>query len=281
MIMKSLFRKIALASLVSMSVHAAYAWGGWEHTVVAYIAQEHLTEAAERNLRYYLDQPLTEYAEWMDFVPVQYTEKYEPLIRNTHMFTLNADGTLPDRSIVDNGECAGTHVMNMMLETVREHRNQADSTVILYLRCIIHLFGDFHCPSHILANDAPGGMMPDGSWRNHFMFRKCWYEGKKVTMHNMWDTALQREKPDWTFEDWRIFLDTYTQEQIEQVTAGGFSEWLIDSNSSIEHIYEWWKPDQKYDRTWYDEKVTALAHSQIRKAAYRMAEYLNQVFDYE
>lgn len=65
------------------------------------------------------------------------------------------------------------------------------------------------------------------------------------------------------------------------MTAGGFSEWLIDSNSSIEHIYEWWKPDQKYDRTWYDEKVTALAHSQIRKAAYRMAEYLNQVFDYE
>ena len=274
-------RRRFLSLAVQIVAVPAFAWGGWDHTVVAYIAQEHLTPRAESNLRYYLDQPLTEYAEWMDFVPLQGTPKYKPLIKDTHMFTLNPDGTVPRESIVDNGECSASHMMNMMLDVVRDHRNQPDSLVVLYLRCLVHMFGDFHCPVHVLAHSAPGGFMPEGSWRNHHMFKKCFYEGKKVTMHNMWDTVLQREKPEWTYEDWRLFLDTFDAGQRSEMTAGSFDDWLMESGSYAEKIYDLWQPGLHYDNTWYDGKITGLAHSQIIKAAYRLASYLNEVFDYE
>ena len=161
------FKRIS-ASLACMVLScSAFAWGGFEHSIVAYIAQEHLTENAQRNLRYYLDQPLTEYAEWMDHVPTQNTDVYKPLIWHTHAFYLNEDGSLPTKPLVSTGEYGGVHTMVMMLDAVADHKNQPDSVVVLYLRCLVHLFGDLHCPGHFMSHEAPGGIMPGGDPKNH------------------------------------------------------------------------------------------------------------------
>jgi hypothetical protein len=62
-------RKLLLTLSLTFVSLAASAWGGFEHSVIAYIAMEHLTPEAEKNIRRYLDQPIYEYAEWMDYEP--------------------------------------------------------------------------------------------------------------------------------------------------------------------------------------------------------------------
>lgn len=277
----NIFKRIVSASAGLLLSVSAYAWGGFEHSIVAYIAQEYLTPNAEKNIRYYLDQPLTEYAEWMDYVPVQRTPTYKPLIWHTHAFYLNEDGSLPDKPLVSTGEYGGAHVMAMMLDAVEDHRNQPDSVVVLYLRCLVHLFGDLHCPGHFMSREAPGGIMPGGDPKNHYQYQKAYYNGEFRTMHWLWDTALQNEKPDWTFEDWRLFLDTATPEQRAKESEGTFLEWLQECSREVVECYEWYKPGEHYDRSWYSGKVAEYAHSHIRKAGYRLAKYLNDVFDYE
>ena len=278
--MMGIKRIVAFAACMVLTC-SAFAWGGFEHSIVAYIAQEYLTENAERNIRYYLDQPLTEYAEWMDHVPTQNTPTYKGLIKANHAFTIHKDGSIPTESIVDGGACGGTHTMNMIIDTLKDHKNQSDSLVVLYMRCLIHMFGDLHCPGHIISHYAPGGMMPGGSYKNNYQFKKCNYEGSPKAMHWMWDTALQNEKPGWTFEDWRVFLDTYTPEQRAQVSQGTFNDWLRECSEDVKVVYEWWQPGQNYDRTWYDGKVAKYAHDHIRHAGYRLAKLLNDIFDYE
>jgi hypothetical protein len=171
--------------------------------------------------------------------------------------------------------------MEMMLAALKDHRNMQDSTVVLYLRCVIHLFGDFHCPCHIMPHNTPGGLEPDGSWRNHYMWKRCTYKGQKSSFHSLWDSALLREKAGWSYEDWKQLLDTYTPEQIGEMTRGGFREWLIDSAVSSAPSFDWWVPGGAYDEDYYSGKVADLAHNQIIKASYRLAVQLNKLFDYE
>ena len=259
----------------------AFAWGGFEHSIVAYIAQEHLTENAKKNIRYYLDQPLAEYAEWMDHVPTQNTDAYRPLIWHTHAVYLNEDGSLPTKPLLPTGEYGGVPVMVKMLDVVTDHRNQPDSLVVLYLRCLIHMFGDLHCPGHFMSRDAPGGIMPGGDPKNHYQYKKCTYKGSPKTSHWLWDTALQNEKPGWTFEDWRLFLDTATEEQRKKESEGTFPDWLRELSKEVVAVYDWYEPGKDYDESWYSGPVAEYAHVHIRKAAYRLAKFLNDVFGYE
>ena len=275
------FKRISASVACMVLSCSAFAWGGFEHSIVAYIAQEHLTENTQRNLRYYLDQPLTEYAEWMDHVPTQNTDVYRPLIWHTHAFYLNEDGSLPTKPLVSTGEYGGVHTMVMMLDAVADHKNQPDSVVVLYLRCLVHLFGDLHCPGHFMSHEAPGGIMPGGDPKNHFQYRKCTYKGVSKSSHWLWDTALQNEKPGWTFEDWRLFLDTATPEQRAKESEGSFPDWLRECGRDVVQTYEWYEPGKDYDETWYSGKVAEYAHDHIRKAGYRLAKFLNEVFDYE
>lgn len=276
-----IMRRLLIAFTLSVLTQAAFAWGGFEHSVIAYMAQEHLTENAIRNIRYYLDQPIYEYAEWMDYEPVQYSEELGGLTRHSHLFTVNPDYTYAAGSLCNNGECHGAPTMEMMLDALKAHKDMPDSTVILYLRCVIHLFGDFHCPCHIMSHHTPGGMEPDGSWRNHYMWKRCTYKGQKSSFHSLWDSALLRERPEWTYEDWRIYLDTWTEDEVNAVVEGGFREWLVDSAVSSAPSFDWWTPGGAYDETFYTGKVADLAHVLIAKAAYRLAEQLNEIFDYE
>lgn len=276
-----IMRKLLLIISLTFVALTATAWGGFEHSVIAYIAMGHLTPNAEKNIRHYLDQPIYEYAEWMDYEPVQYSEELGYLTRHSHLFTVNHDYTYASASLCNNGECHGAPTLEMIINSLADHKNMSDETVSIYLRCLIHLFGDFHCPCHIMPHNTPGGLEPNGSWRNHYMWKRCTYKGQKSSFHSLWDSALLRENAGWTYEDWRLFLDNWTPEQIAKATDGGFRDWLVDCALLSAPSYEWWMPGGAYDENYYSGRVAELSHTLIIKAAYRLAEQLNEMFDYE
>ena len=108
-------RKLSLIISLTFVSFAALAWGGFEHAVIAYMAMEHLTPDAERNIRRYLDQPLYEYADWMDYEPIQYSEELGQLTRHSHLFTVNPDFTYAEESLCSNGECNGAPTLEFLV----------------------------------------------------------------------------------------------------------------------------------------------------------------------
>ena len=274
-------RKLSLIISLTFVSFVALAWGGFEHAVIAYMAMEHLTPDAERNIRRYLDQPLYEYADWMDYEPIQYSEELGQLTRHSHLFTVNPDFTYAEESLCSNGECNGAPTLEFLVGALKEHGNLPHETVSVYLRCLIHLFGDFHCPGHIMPHHTPGGLEPEGSWRRHYMWKKCTYKGQKSSFHSLWDSALLRERAGWNYEDWRQYLDIWTAEQIAEATSGQFRDYLVDCARLSAPAFDWWTPGGNYDEGYYSGRVAELAHTLVAKAAYRLAHQLNEIFDYE
>ena len=270
-----------VAALMLMSV-SAMGWGGYEHTIIAYAAQDHLTENAARNIRYYLDQPIYEYAEWMDWTPMQGYDGYE-ITRTGHCSVMWSDGTIA-RTAAD-GEGDGFGWMEKVISTMKNHRELPDSLVTLHLRCFIHMMGDFHCPGHVVIVDKPeaGTAVPVEVWKANPIWEKIYYEttANKKTIHWLWDTPLQHMHQDWNFEQWKQELDTWSPEQRQKAVEGTLDDWLIDNSQRAREVFAFSKPGTMYSETYYTGRAREITYLQMRLAIYRMAEVLNACFDYE
>lgn len=272
-----------VAALMLMSV-SAMGWGGYEHTIIAYAAQDHLTENAARNIRYYLDQPIYEYAEWMDWTPMQGYDGYE-ITRTGHCSVMWSDGTIARTAAVEDGEGDGFGWMEKVISTMKNHRELPDSLVTLHLRCFIHMMGDFHCPGHVVIVDKPeaGTVVPVEVWKANPIWEKIYYEttANKKTIHWLWDTPLQHMHQDWNFEQWKQELDTWSPEQRQKAVEGTLEDWLIDNSQRAREVFAFSKPGTMYSETYYTGRAREITYLQMRLAIYRMAEVLNACFDYE
>ena len=57
---------LILALVAILGVQSAKAWGGFGHSAIAYVAEQHLTPQAKSEVRRYLKHTLPWYASWMD-----------------------------------------------------------------------------------------------------------------------------------------------------------------------------------------------------------------------
>ena len=272
-----------LAAFMLMSV-SSFGWGGYEHTVIAYAAQDHLTENAARNIRYYLDQPIYEYAEWMDWTPIHPYPGYE-LVKNAHCSVMWSDGTVAEGPAVEDGEGNGYAGMLEVINTMKNHRVLPDSLVILHLRCFIHMIGDFHCPGHVVIVDKPeqGTTVSRQVWQANPIWEKIFYKttANKKTIHWLWDTPLQHLHGDWSFEQWRQELDTWPSARQAEVSEGTVKDWLIENSKMAKAVFEFSKPGTMYTESYYTGRAVDICYLQMRLAIYRMAAILNECFDYE
>lgn len=262
----------------------AMAWGGYEHTVIAYIAQDHLTESAARHLRYYLDQPIYEYSEWMDYKPVVRRPGFD-IPRNGHSTAVGTDGTIPEITPFENGEGKGScyRYLKEITHTMSNHRTMPDSLVIYHLRCFIHMMGDFHCPVHVHFFDLPknGESLPNALYLKSEAATSVIFNGKKTDLHKVLDSSLSHINGEWTYEQWRLELDTWNAEQRRNAVAGDLKDYLVGSCKVAREIYDGCTRDMTMDAAYFTGRTKELLYQQIRLAAYRMAKVLNDCFDYE
>lgn len=261
---------------------SAFAWGSYEHTVIAYAAQFHLSVNAAENIRRYLDQPIYEYADWMDYVPMQSFPEYEAIGRNAHMVAYGLDGRILGSSPFLNGQANCYGAMKDILDVLKNHNEEPFDKVVLYLRYLIHMMGDFHCPGHILYVDLPqdGSLLPDSEWRGNRIWKKCWYKGSRQTIHWLWDTALQHEHGDWNYQQWTDCLDVWDEDEIAHAVEGTLEDWVRDNASRCSSLFSYSRENGLYDESYYGPEAIELSHRQIRLAIYRLAKVLNDCFDY-
>ena len=277
-------KTLILLTLLFVGLSHAKAWGSLEHTVIAYVAQDYLTENAARNLRYYLDQPIYEYAEWMDYKPVVRRPGFD-IPKNGHSTVVGTDGTIPEITPVENGKGKGScyRYLKEIVHTLENHKSMPDSLVIYHLRCFIHMMGDFHCPVHVHFFDLPkdGGSLPNSIYKTSKATTPVRFKGKNVDLHTVLDGSLRHIHGDWTFEQWKEELDTYDQEQRNAAVAGDFKTYLIGNCEVSREIYDNATPEMIIDDAYFTGRMRELIYKQIRYSIYRMAKILNDCFDYE
>ena len=268
-----------------LSAQEAFAWGGWAHKLIAVIAEKHLTPEAKAATEKYLGTPIYNHATWMDKVPV-WKKNHIPGWEQTswwHMTTVDRVGknkyALSDKR---SSRGDGDLVPNLLqcVENLKNYRNMTDSAVMINLKCVLHMVGDMHCPSHIFYTefeDCFSGVVNGKNVRRHDQMR-LYYNGKKTTSHRVWDGMSILELYPEYGEDYAKFqakLDNLSPKKIAKMCEGTPEEWALETARDCRVIYEWAKPNDNIDREFL-LKRRKLTLQQYHRATYRLAHVLNE-----
>ena len=271
--MKRIFTLILVAA---MAIGTASAWGRLGHATVAKIAENHLTKGAKKQITEYMHgQSIVKWASYADDCKPELLVDlgFEPSnaarhITYPHTFEANADGTAY-RDIRNGDKYVKNciyYIEKIAADLKANAKTMPDSARVASIALLVHFVGDMHCPEHI--------RYPEDQTIGYYTV----YFGKeKIRYHSLWDTEIIATRNPWGFAETAELLDTYSKEQIAQVTAGTPYDWGYDSATVSREVHSV-AEGTKLDKREYLNKYTPLAESQIRKAGYRLAKILNSIF---
>ena len=168
---------LLLSLLLTFGLHAdCAAWGTVGHRAIAEVAQRHLTPKAKAAIeRYTGGTPLAEYAVFMDEVAAD--PRYKEPFRGWHASIADAECNSPAevREKYRKGR-DGVTGAETLTAALKNYRELDDSVVLTYIKCIVHMVADFHCPAHVRYTDA----------HNEGKFDVTFF-GKPKTLYSVWD----------------------------------------------------------------------------------------------
>ena len=171
---------LLLSLLLTFGLHAdCAAWGTVGHRAIAEVAQRHLTPKAKAAIeRYTGGTPLAEYAVFMDEVAAD--PRYKEPFRGWHASIADAECNSPAevREKYRKGR-DGVTGAETLTAALKNYRELDDSVVLTYIKCIVHMVADFHCPAHVRYTDA----------HNEGKFDVTFFS-KPKTLHSVWDSGV-------------------------------------------------------------------------------------------
>ncbi|HEY5314953.1 MAG TPA: S1/P1 nuclease, partial [Pirellulales bacterium] len=180
---------VLLSSLVL--VPAAQAWGPLGHSVVAELAQRHLSPAAEAEVERLLapdhTRSLADIASWPD--QIQDDPAQADLWKQTRAlhyidFRYGDCNYTPPRDCLD-GRCVVAGLQHYV--AVLGDRSQSDAMRGEALKFVVHFVGDIHQPLHAGSRDDKGG--------NTYQVQ---FDGKGTNLHRVWDSGMLNSRGlDW------------------------------------------------------------------------------------
>lgn len=270
----------------------AFAWGDLGHAAIGEVAQEHLSRKARKALSEYLGGlPLSAIASDADkyrnvwamdlgFVPSnpEFARKYTPDFDSSlpanyspwsHSCTVGEDfrpleSDNLDGAYVDNI----AYYVELLAAKLKKEGKTMDPEERYRAICLItHFLGDMHCPVHIIyqgVNETKGKF-------------KVTYNGKTSNYHTFWDGRIFAFD-GWSYLELAYAVDTATNREIREITAGDVRDWAEDSARKCLVVYDWAHPGDVLPYTFpYDARP--LLYSQLRNAGYRLAAIFNEIFE--
>lgn len=282
--MKKIIISIA-TFLLLFSAQEAMAWDGWTHKLIAIIAEPYLTDKAKEETVKYLGSPIYDHATWMDKVASWNKKRIRGWEQTSiwHMASVDRVGK-KKYAVSDKRTKKGSGALHEQLlksmEVLKNRQNYTDSAVMINLKCLIHMVEDMHCPVHLYYTEDEDcfGMVVDGkkvSTRNQM---RIYYEGKKTTLHKVWDGMSIRELyPQFgkDYEKFRVELDKVKPKKRAKICEGTPADWLVQNAADCRYIYD---EIDREDRIEYDYilRNKKLSKQQCLRAAYRLAHVLNE-----
>lgn len=115
---------------------------------------------------------------------------------------------------------------------MKNYRELDDSVVLTYIKCIVHMVADFHCPAHVRYTDA----------HNEGKFDVTFF-GKPKTLHSVWDSGvIARIHPGWSYERYADYLDNASKREIRRMTEGSYRQWFEDAARDVRPSIDWVAP---------------------------------------
>ncbi|MBE6210838.1 MAG: S1/P1 Nuclease [Rikenellaceae bacterium] len=270
-------RFLILCAVATIFCTSAYGWGRREHAVVAKIAENHLTPKAKQYLYKYMHRrSLVYYANYAnDYQPLNIDLSWQPSnakrrVPFPHTFTVD-ENCKPCRDI-RNGEA---YVKNCLYfvdkwsqELKSNHAGMNDSVRMTHIALIVHAMGEIHSPVHIrYAHDS-----------NLARFKIKY--GKRVrTLHDLWDNGFVAATSSiCSFSDFARYIDVDDGTDIEAICKGDVYVWGEESARESLPLLNY-QPDENIDVVKFKRDNLEKGEMLLRKAGYRLAKVLNEIFE--
>jgi hypothetical protein len=269
-----LFTVLAFVALFSAS--SAYGWNSVGHSVIGHIADQNLTPKARKMCNRYLGHSLAYYASWMD--QWRYTEEYHHTAR-WHAVGLKNGEFIPGELAGDTAyfgtpltmDDHGVARLEQLQKAMKDYRHLPDSAVAVNLKCIIHMVGDMHCPSHVNYR---------GRNQNYYVDFGGGYvqPRQRMKIHTVWDQGAIQATRIWGLTDWVWELDRLSKKEIKEITAGAPLDWFEDNAQRCLAQFELSSTPEEHLEQDFVNKAMPLIETQILYAGYRLAALLNSLF---
>jgi hypothetical protein len=259
-------RRLAAALFATLAIApAAQAWGPLGHSVVAELAQRHLSPAAKAEVEHLLaldhTTSLADIASWPD--EIRNDPKQQDLWKQTrglHYIDFQGDCIYtPPRDCKD-GQCVVEAIPHYI--AILGDRSQSDETRLQALKFVVHFIGDIHQPLHANYQEDAGG--------NKYQVQ---FQGQGTNLHRVWDSGLLGTRK----MDWKAYAAMLDSEGVEPLPPSmapydnAAAQWAQESCQITRTIYP---SNHKIDQAYIDAELP-VADNRLREAGRRLAEVLN------
>ena len=250
---------------------SAFAWGSKGHDIVAAIAEQNLTPKAKKQISKLLDgKSIVYYSSWMD--SIQNSPYWENGYNKTKTWHYaNVDEGFTYQTMTKNPDGDVVNGLEMLTKEMTEnYDNLTDSMRVDYLKMIVHMVGDLHCPMHAGRLSDRGGNGTKVKWF-----------GQQTNLHSVFDSKMIDSARKWSYSEWVENLDRTDKKFKKSVMRGTFEEWFMDTVDNAAEIYEYVErqgkenPNLSYQFV-YD--FSPMLEQQLLLGGYRLAYVLNTIF---
>ena len=262
---------LALSIVAMFNSFSAFGWGAVGHDVVAAIAERNLTEKTRQEIDRLLEgRSIVYYSSWMDGIQNSpYWEYGYNQTKTWHYANVDVGYTYQTMPKNENGDVV-VAVDKLSKELANNYANLTDSMKVDYLKMIVHMVGDMHCPMHSgRLSDLGGNRM-----------KVKWF-GRQTNLHSIWDSTFIEAARKWTYTEWTDQLDRTSAEYKASVMCGTPEEWFIETVGYAASVYAYVEalgenPNLSYQ---FIFDFSPLLEQQLLIGGYRLAYVLNSIFD--
>lgn len=261
----------AMSAIMLLSSTSAFGWGQKGHDVVAAIAEQHLTKKARKAISKILDgKSIVYYSSWMDNIQNSpYWENGYNKTKTWHYANVDKGKTYQSMVKNEDGDVI-TGLEFLTKELTENYDNLTDSTRADYVKMIVHMVGDMHCPMHAGRLSDRGGNGTKVKWF-----------GQNTNLHSIWDSKMIDSARKWNYSEWVEQLDRTDRKFKKNVMRGTYEEWFKETVEGAASIYEYVEdmgkenPNLSYQFV-YD--FSDLLEDRLVVGGYRLAYVLNMIF---
>lgn len=260
-----------MISVLMFETASSYAWGPMGHDVVAAIAEQHLNRKAKKEIKKLLGgKSIIYYSSWMDSIQNSPYWDYGYNETKTWHYA-NVDKGHTYQTMPKNQDGDVVTALTALTDAMTDHYAElSDSMKVDYLKMIVHMVGDLHCPMHAGRLSDRGG--------NDTKVR--WF-GQNTNIHSVWDSKIIESARKWNYSEWVDHLDRTDKKYMKSIMSGSYEEWFIRTVENASRIYEYIEdvgqdnPNLSYK---YVYDFSPMLEQQLLLGGYRLAYVLNSIY---